>query len=223
MRTREGSTYIEKVLNVWAIVLILWSVYRVTFKTDLPLWFDELIAKPLIFLLPINFFIKRAEKKNFFSSVSLKRKNIGKEVAIGLLLGLIFFVAGAVGTFIKQNSFVFDINNLFQGKNVIYFAIIAVVTSISEEILSRGFVLKRLYQQSRNIYTSSFFASVLFFFLHVPILFTSNQIMGSLLLQIMLADLLLSLAVSFLFIRRKSLVAPIIVHALYSLSIYFFI
>ncbi len=223
MRTKEGSTYIEKVLNVWAIVLILWSVYRVTFKTDLPLWFDELIAKPLIFLLPLNFFIKRVEKKNFFSSVSLKKKNIWKEVAIGLILGLTFFVAGAVGTFIKQNSFVFDINNLFRGKNLFYFGFIAVATSISEEILSRGFVLKRLYQQSRNIYTSSFFASVLFFFLHVPILFTSNQLTGSLLLQIVLSDLVLSLAVSFLFIRRKSLVAPIIVHALYTLSLYFFI
>lgn len=222
MRTREGSTYIEKVLNVWAIILILWSVYRVTFKTDLPLWFDELIAKPLIFLLPLYFFIKRTEKKNFFSSVSLKKKNIGKEVLIGLILGLIFFVVGVIGTFIKQNNFIFDINNLFQGKSVIYFTVIAVATSISEEILSRGFVLKRLYQQSRNIYTSSFFASVLFFFLHVPILFTSNQFTGLLLLQVMLTDLVLSLAVSFLFIRRKSLIAPIIVHALYSLSIYFF-
>ncbi len=223
MRTRAGSTYIEKVLNTWAIVLILWSVYRVTFKTDLPLWFDELIAKPLIFLLPLNFFIKKIEKKNFFSSVSLNKKKIGKEITIGLLLGLIFVVAGVVGTFIKQNSFVFDVNNLFQGKNVVYFAVIAIATSVSEEILSRGFVLKRLYQQSRNIYTSSFFASVLFFFLHVPILFTSNQFTGALLLQVMVADLVLSLAVSFLFIRRKSLIAPIIVHALYSLSIYFFI
>ncbi len=222
MRARTGSTYLEKVLNVWAIVLIIWSVYRVTFKTDLPLWFDELIAKPLIFLLPLNFFIRRTEKKNFFTSVGLKKKGIGKEVVIGLLLGSIFFLPGAIEGFIKQNGFIFNIHNLFQGKNIIYFAVIALATSFSEEILSRGFVLRRLYQQSRNIYTSSFFASVLFFFLHVPILFTS-QIAGSLLLQVMVADLVLSLAVSFLFIRRKNLVSPILVHALYSLSIYLFI
>lgn len=223
MRTRAGSTYIEKVLNVWAIVLILWSVYRVTFKTDLPIWFDEFIAKPLIFLLPVIMFIRKAEEKRFFTGVSLKKSKIGKEILIGLALGMIFFIAGAIGIFIRQNNFIFDIGNLFQGKNIFYFALIASATSISEEILSRGFVLKRLYQQSRNIYSSSFFASVLFFLLHVPILFTSSQMTGGLLLQVMVADMVLSLAVSFLFLRRKSLVSPIIVHALYSLSLYLFI
>lgn len=223
MRERTGSTYIEKVLNVWAIVLILWSVYRVTFKTDLPLWFDELISKPLFFLLPVYLFIKRTEKKHFLTAVGLKKKNIEKEALIGVLLGLIFFVAGAIGMFIKQNVFIFDLSNLFQGKNVIYFALIAVATAISEEILSRGFVLRRLYQQSRNVWTSSFFASVLFFFLHVPVLFTSNQITGFLLLEVMAADLVLSFAVSFLYINRKSLIAPILVHAFYSLSLYLFI
>lgn len=224
MRERTGSTYIEKVLNVWAIVLILWSVYRVIFKTDLPLWFDELISKPLFFLLPVYLFIKRTEKKNFFTAVGLKKKDvISREVLIGVLLGLIFFVAGTVGLFIRQNGFIFDLGNLFQGKNIIYFALIAVATAISEEILSRGFVLRRLYQQSRNVWISSFFASVLFFFLHVPVLFTSNKITGFLLLEVMAADLILSLAVSFLYINRKSLVAPILVHALYSLSLYLFI
>ncbi len=222
MARRSGSTYIEKVLNVWAIVLILWSVYRITFKTDLPLWFDELIAKPLIFLLPLSVFIRKVEKARFLTAVGLKKKKIGVEILIGLVLGSIFFVAGALGIYLRQNGAVFDLSNLFQGKNIVYFTIIALATSISEEIISRGFVLKRLYQQSKNIYTSSFFASVLFFFLHVPILFTS-QFTGFLLLEIMAADLVLSLAVSFLFLKRGNLVSSIVVHALYVLSLYLFV
>lgn len=223
MARRSGATYIEKVLNVWAIVLIAWSVYRGIFRTDLPIWFDEFIAKPLIFLLPLIYFINKNEKKNFFTAVALKNKGVGKEITIGVLLGLIFFVTGAIGIYVRQNGALLDLGALFQGKNVIYFAVISLFTSASEEILSRGFVLKRLYEQSKNVFSSSFFASLLFFFLHVPILFTTERITGTMLLQVMLTDLVLSLAVSFLFIRRGNLIAPIVVHAFYSLSIYLFI
>ncbi len=223
MRKRTTSSYIERVLNVWAIVLIIWSIYRSTFHTDFPIWFDEFIAKPLIFLLPIHIFIKRNEKKNFFTAVGLIRRSAGREMIVGVALGLIFFLAGAIGVALHEGTPLFSFLALIHGKKVLYFGIIALATSVSEEILSRGFVLKRLYADSKNIYSSSFFASVLFFFLHIPILFTLTSVTGTLLLQVMITDIVLSLIVSFLFLRRKNLVVPIFVHAFYSLSIYLFI
>ena len=100
---------------------------------------------------------------------------------------------------------------------------LALATGISEEILSRGFILKRLYEESKNIYTSSFFASVLFFFLHVPILFTNHKLTGDLLLLFMGTDLMLSLVNSFMFLDRKNLFVPIFIHAFYNLSIILFV
>jgi len=92
-------------------------------------------------------------------------------------------------------------------------------TGITEEILSRGFVLKKLYEQSKNVYSSTFFASVLFFFLHVPILFANPRINGTMLLMFMTTDLLLSMINGIIFLEKKSLTAPILIHAFYNIII----
>ena len=64
---KQKTSPTQKALNVWAIVLIIWALYRAKFRTDLPIWFDEFIAKPAVFILPIYYYISRYEKKNFFS------------------------------------------------------------------------------------------------------------------------------------------------------------
>ncbi len=210
---RKEVSRVEKVLNVWGVSLIVWSVYRFYFKTDLPLWFDEFIAKPLVFVLPAYYYITKHEKENFLVAVSLKVKKLGKEVLFGLIVGLALF------TLIVITS----LKNIDLNQRLLYLFIVALATSFSEEILSRGFVLKRLYEESKNIWAATFFASILFFFLHVPILFSTPNIGGDILIRIMTTDLVLSFALSFLFILRGSLVVPILVHAFYALSLFLLI
>src|SRR3989344_3962000 len=107
----RSKSHTEKILNVLAIVLIIWSLYRAYFKTSLDPLIDEFIAKPLVFLLP-----------------------------------------------------------------------------------------------------------------HFPILFTSQNMTGMLLFKVMITDLILSLAVSFVFLARgKRLAMPIMIHAMYALSLFLFI
>lgn len=212
----------QKVLNVWAVVIIVWSVYRVYFKTELPIFFDEFIAKPAVFLIPVYYYITKVEKKNFFSAIDLKSENLLKNILLGMAIGFIFFISGTIGIFLKSQN----ISTVFTNQNFAMigsFLLIALATSISEEVLSRGFVLKRLYAESKNAFSSSFFASILFFFLHVPILFTNDKIVGTLLLKVMFTDLILSLAVSFIYLERRNLLLPILIHAFYNLSLYLFI
>ncbi len=218
---KEKSSPTQKALNLWAIILIIWSVYRAYFK--MPDWFDEFIAKPLVFVLPVYFYIKKIEKKNFFEGVSLKTKSIVSDGLFGLSVGIIFFVSAILANFIKFKQISFFGQTGFTAQGIIPIFLIAFATSISEEILSRGFILKRLYQESKNIYSASFFASVLFFFLHVPILFTNVKVTGSFLLIFMAIDMLLSLVNSFIFIEEDNLYLPILIHAFYNITIALFI
>ena len=73
---RSKLTYTERVLNIWAISMILWSFYRAAFQADLGIWFDEIVAKPSIFLVPMYVFITKFEGKQFIKSVGLKVKSI---------------------------------------------------------------------------------------------------------------------------------------------------
>jgi membrane protease YdiL (CAAX protease family) len=212
----------QKVLNLWAIILIVWSIYRSKFS--FPEWLDEFIAKPLVFILPVYLYIKKIERRDFFSSLWLTTKNIFKDIYLGIFIGLVFVVSALFSNYVKHGGFSFTatiIASTSQKLSAVFF--IALATGFTEEILSRGFILKRLYEESRNVYSSAFISSILFFILHIPILFTNVKLTGSLLLLFMITDLILSLANSFIFLERKSLILPILIHAFYNMAIVLYV
>lgn len=217
---KQKTSPTQKALNLWAIILIIWAVYRANFK--MPEVFDEFIAKPLVFILPVYYYIKKIEKKKFFEALLIKPKLFLGDLLLGILIGGLFFLMAILANFLKAKQ-LFFINTFFNLGHIGVIFATTLATGISEEILSRGFILKRLYDDSKNIFTASFFASILFFFLHVPILFTNQKIIGNLLLVFMATDLILSLVNSFIFLIRKSLTLPIFIHAFYNLSILLFV
>lgn len=213
---------IERVLNVWAIVLIVWSIYRTKFH--LPEWFDEFIMKPIVFIGPIYFYVKRYEKTDFASSIWLNTKKLFSDVYLGIFIGVLFASSALLSNYIKHGTISFG-STLFatDGRTMVFIFAIALATAISEEILSRGFMLKRLYEESKNMYLASFNASVLFFILHIPILFTNARLSGNVLLLFMTTNILLSLANSFIFLERKSLVLPILIHTFYNIALILYV
>ncbi|MGB3020055.1 MAG: CPBP family glutamic-type intramembrane protease [Microgenomates group bacterium] len=210
---RSKLTYTERVLNIWAISMILWSFYRAAFQADLGIWFDEIVAKPSIFLVPMYVFITKFEGKQFIKSVGLKVKSIWYELVLGGLLGSVFFLAMLLLS---------DIH-FFMDRKAIQWIILALVTATSEVLLSQGFVLERLLKESKNMITSCLYASILNFFLNVPLLFTTPGLTGDLLLKVLIMQLSLNLGLSFLYANRRSVYAPILIKALYLLSVYLII
>ena len=217
---KSKVTPTQRALNLWAIILIIWAIYRAKFR--LPEWFDEFIAKPLVFIIPVYYYIKKIEKKPFFPTIDLKVRFAAADFIIAFIIGGIFSFSAILANIFKFKKLIF-FQHAISIENVLFMTALALATAISEEILSRGFVLKRLYEESKNIYTSSFFASILFFFLHVPILFTNFKLTGDLLLLFLATDLMLSLVNSFVFLQRRSLIVPILIHAFYNLSIILFV
>lgn len=215
---KEKTSPVQKALNLWAMILIVWAIYRAKFT--MPEVFDEFIAKPLVFVLPVIYYIKNIDKKPIFKSLYLNFKIniIIRDLFHSLLVGGAFAVAIFLAFYIREKKIILLDN--FPG--ISYFLVMfftALATGLTEEILSRGFILKKLYEESKNIYSSTFFASVLFFFLHVPMLFTDPKINGSILLMFMTIDLLLSMINGIIFLWRKSLIAPILIHTFYNLII----
>jgi membrane protease YdiL (CAAX protease family) len=218
MSDKKKITSTQKALNLWAVILIIWSIYRTYFK--LPEWFDEFFAKPLVFVLPVLIYIRSVEKKEILSSLFINKnfKSFIKEFFISFGVGLILLFTALLSVYLRFKKV--GLFGHFPEFNQFGLIILtALATGITEEILSRGFVLKRLYEESKNAYSSSFFASILFFFLHVPILFTNNKISGNILLMFMATDLLLSMVSGLIMIQRKSLTVPILIHAFYNVVV----
>jgi membrane protease YdiL (CAAX protease family) len=213
------TTKMQQVLNVFGVILIVWSVYR--WKLQMPEWFDEFIAKPIVFVGPVYWYITQTEQKEFLSSIWLRFKKIGPDVLMGIALGGIFLASALFANVLKHGTI--ELPTTFAGTSFILAVLMTFATAATEEILTRGFILKRFFEDSGNIYMSSFNASILFLVLHIPILFTIPELRGTLLLMFLATDFVLSLVNSFIFLDRKSLVAPILVHAFYNLAILFYI
>lgn len=208
----------QKALNLWAVILIVWAFYRSYFR--MPDWFDEFIAKPIVFVLPVFYYVTKIDKKNLIEYFFFKTKFIEviKDFFYSLGFGILFSLTSMTASYFRTGKFAF-LGNLPSFPDLSYIVILALATGVTEEILSRGFVLRKLYEESRNALSSTFFSSILFFFLHVPILFTNAKITGNMLLLFMITDLLLSMVNGLIFLQRRSLLVPILIHAFYNIVI----
>lgn len=186
----------------------------------MPEWFDELIAKPFVFVLPVFYYVTKVDKKDIFEYFffNTKLKEVWKDFIYSLGIGAIFLFTSILAVFFRTGKFAF-IGRVPTASQFTTIVILALATGITEEILSRGFVLRKLYEESKNILSSTFFASILFFFLHVPILFTNIKVTGNLLLVFMITDLLLSMVNGLIFLQRRSLLVPIFIHTFYNIII----
>lgn len=212
MSTRKPLSHLEKSLNVWGLVLLLWSLYRGVFHVELGPWFDEFVAKPIIFLYPIHYFIVHVEKKPFFEGISLHNNDQLKDILYGIGVGSLFLITSfATSTFVVRGI-----------SEYVGLTLLAVASSFSEEALARGFILNRIYDRHKNKITAALFASILFFLIRIPILMTDPTLTGVNLMQVMVMNVLLSIIISLLFLLRRSLLFAIVIHTMYVLSLYLF-
>ena len=174
---KKNVSPLQKSPNVWAIILILWSIYRAEFRDKSPPC-DEFLVKPLLYT-PCFLVYKRIEKEAIFSQVDLHKKTIISDLLWGGGLGVAFFTVGYMGIILKQGTASVQILKLFQPQTFIIFAIAFATSVKSEEILSEGFCPETTLRGIQKCYkVDSYFQSFIFF-LHIPILFTSQHMTGA--------------------------------------------
>lgn len=213
--SKNSESPTEPILRVWAWILLAWSLYR--YFLQLPEWVDELIFKPLVFVLPVIWYVRRIEKKSL-KTIGLTTHNLFQSIYIGLGFGAIFALEGLVAHALKYGKL--DVNPIAAFEQYGFFLLfLSVATAFSEEILSRGFVFSRLYEKTNNLFKSAIVGSSLFVLLHVPMLLTINRLQGPTLILFFVTDFILAFANSMLFASTRSLIAPILVHVFWNMTV----
>src|SRR3990167_9054680 len=91
----------RKIIGVWLIIFVIWGLYRLFF--EFPETIDELIVKPLIFvLLPLIIF--RIKKVPGFENIS----NVTEELLMGISAGFIFAFISVVANKLKYQELLFS-------------------------------------------------------------------------------------------------------------------
>jgi membrane protease YdiL (CAAX protease family) len=204
------------VFRLWAWILLAWGLYRYFIK--LPEWTDEFFFKPLVFVVPVVWYVLKKERRTL-ESLGLTGKKFMSSVYIGLGFGMMFALEGILTNSIKNGTLAIKPITALAENGLIPLLIISLATAFSEEVLNRGFIFKRLFESTKNIYYSVGLSSLMFVFLHIPILVTSTHLNGPTLLLFVVTNLIIACINSLLFVSTGSLVAPILVHVFWNMTV----
>jgi membrane protease YdiL (CAAX protease family) len=202
---------IEKLLTSWGVIVILWSIFRSSIP--LPVWFSELIAKPLIFILPVYWFVSKNEKMgHFWAKIGFPKKGLVKELLLTLLLMVLIIGFGFLSLLTSQGVKIVFINQIDLSHWGSLLGL-AFLSAFSEEIVGRGFLFNYLLKYSKSFMLSLFVSSTLFFVLYLPGALTLNMGGMDLVLNLLL-NFMLSFVTAIAFYLRKNLLPAIGVHAI---------
>jgi membrane protease YdiL (CAAX protease family) len=206
MQTKQPKTYLERVLGVWGFILIMWALYR-TFLPGVPFWLDELIIKPILFIIPAYYFLEVTHGKKLIKEVHL---TYDKFIAdLPLILSIIFAVIAAV--FIAKLPVLLPTTSF-----ALIVLVSAIATAISQEILLRGFVAHAMQTHWKSYAMAIFFSSILQLFLYVPIfLSVGSELRGDSIIIAFTSTFMIGALNCMLFFSRKSLYVPITLQAVY--------
>lgn len=199
---RTSSISLQNIVGVYVAIFLLWFIYRyITHLGDL---IDELLVKPIIWVLPVFFLM--LPKKNIFALLTLQNLTI-KKVVLAVMSGVLLSLLQILPNMLK------GYDHFHISANFSVLAIATIGTALSEELLFRGFIFTQLqkYYSSITSYatTSLFFAAI-----HIPILLfvNHNHIHGTSLLIALYVIFASSIMFCFLYAYTKNLWVPIIAH-----------
>ncbi len=207
---------LETIYQVWGWILFIWSLYRYFFRN--PEWVDEFIMKPLVFVAPVLWFVWTIEKRKA-ESVGLHTKNIFTNIYIGLGFGVVFGLVALATNALKHGQLTINPISFIGDNGLLLALLLSLATAFSEEILNRGFLFQRILEKSKNLPFASFLSTIFFVVLHLPILATQLRLTGPTLVIFFLTDFILGLANTLLLYNTGSLVAPILVHLFWNMTV----
>lgn len=201
----------KNIYKIWGIVFIVWFIYRYLF--NLPEAFDELLVKPIVFIL-IPIVLMGLKTIPGFE----KRKTIFEDLVIGVGMGIVFAIVSVVANRFKHGDYSFSPTLPLAAEGLLIYLILSLVTSFSEEVLGRGIFFTGL-RKSLGLLDASAVSSMLSLSLYLPILFIRLRPEPTTFIIFLTTSFLLAFINSILYHYRGNLVLPILLHAFWNMSV----
>ena len=209
---------LTKIFLVWVCLFVVWTMYRYFFT--LPEAVEEFLVTPAIWLGLIFSVVLFIEKKPLFS-LGLSGKNFYRNVYIGLGLGTLFALEGVIVNYLKYGKTSFLTPTANTNEFLLLF-VMSFATGLTEEIVSRGYFMNRLWEIIRFETAANLVSSLMFTVIHLPIAIFALHYGAFDLVIYLWTIFLLGLADGYVFARTKTVVAPTITHTMWNLSIVLF-
>ena len=220
MTQKKATKPIEWIFQFWAWQLLAWTLYR--YFLHFPEWVDEFLMKPLVFVVPVVWYVLRREHRRL-STIGITTKQATHSVLIGFVVGAIFLLEGVVVSFVRHGGFRIQTVVTDLSSPLGLLVLLSLATACSEELLSRGFLLSRLYEQTKQFWYSILLSTGMFVAFHIPILVTSLKFQGPTLLLFFFTNIVIALINGMIVLQTKSLVAPVLIHFFWNMTVLLFL
>lgn len=202
---------LHRIGRLYIFIFVFWGLYRLVFR--LPENVEEIVLKPLLWLIPVFYLVFKKEKRGL-SSLGYSLKTFKAGIIKGLSFGLLFLAAGIGLNCLKSGRFLWG--NLPAGEILVPSLLLAFITAISEETVFRGYIFNRLNEVIKNSWVANIISSLGFCLIHLPIsVFVFHYSLPQILIFMSLI-FLSSLGSGLLFFWTGSIWGSILVHVFWS-------
>lgn len=198
-------------------LLIVWGFYRFLFK--FPDEIEELLIKPIVWLLPVFYLVKK--EKAGIASLGITFKNLFPAVYYALGLGAFFVLEAVIVNFLKYGG-EFNLGANIGALPLLPALGLSFATAVSEEITFRGYIFTRVWAFLKNEVWANLVTSVFWAMIHVPItIFVWKLDLSASIIYLCLTALF-GVGSSFVYARTKNILSPILLHVLWQWPIILF-
>ncbi|MGB9911637.1 MAG: lysostaphin resistance A-like protein [Microgenomates group bacterium] len=215
----KTSSSLKHPFALFSFIFVFWAIYRY-FPGILSEWLEELILKPILWLVPTLFLVKRIEK-NSLESLGFTKKNLFPSLYWGIGLGMIFALEG-LGTNILKYKTINFANFSYAPLTFLGSLFISFATAFTEETVFRGYIFSRLWKIWKNEWLAGLVSSFLFTLIHLPIaVFVLGYTFQTMLIFLFLV-FTFGFASAFVFSQTQNIASSILLHVFWSWPIILF-
>lgn len=210
---------LKHVFAIFSFVFVIWAFYRY-FPEILPTWVEDLILKPLVWLVPTFWLVRKIEGEPL-ASLGITKKNLYPALYWGVGLGIVFALEGFLTNLIKYRGpqFVsFDTN----AWGFLTSLLLSVATAISEETVFRGYIFTRLWRIWKKEWWANLVSALLFALIYLPVSVFVLGYRPLAMVAYLFFIFVYGFAAAFVFARTQNLLSSILLHLFWSWPILLF-
>lgn len=217
MTKPPSKTSIIKNVTIYVTYLIIiWAFYRFLFK--FPDEIEETIIKPILWLLPILYFVRK--EKSTLTSIGITLKNLFPAIYLSLGLGSVFVIEALLTNYLKYGNLNFGANI---GSLPLMSSLgLSFATAFSEETAFRGYVYSRLSSVINGEWAANLIQTIAWTAVHVPIAFFIWHYTIPQAIIYLSITAIFGLGSAFIFGRTKNIFGSILLHVLWEWPIILF-
>jgi membrane protease YdiL (CAAX protease family) len=197
-------------------LLIVWGFYRFLFK--FPDEIEELVSKPIIWLIPV-FFALKVEKQNL-ASIGITFKNLFPSIYFVLGLGALFVIEGVILNYLKHGGLNFGANI---GDSLLLIPLgLSFATALTEEVTFRGYIFTRIWKALGSEWWANLLTTAIWTMIHIPwLIFGLKLGLGAAVINLIVIAAF-GVGSAFLFAKTGNIFSSILLHVLWSWPIILF-